>query len=333
LATLYAHVHQEPPKPRWIQPELTQKIEQALLIMLSKFPGERYECCVHFLMALTEPPIPETDDELAVLYERLLKKVADHDWHEALEIGSRIQMSGSIYLDVVEQTDYIREVLSLPFGDTWVNPKTGKEMLRVSAGPFLFGENKERRVLPDFWIDKTPVTNEEYAHFVLATGHESPYHWKVKKKSPAELADHPVVNVSQQDAIAYSKWAEGNLPSEEQWEKAARGVDGREYPWGDLWEENLCNTEEIGIGNTTQVGSFSPRGDSPTGCIDMSGNVWEWVYTRKNGYLIFKGGSFHSNKERARASIYGGYPFFYAFDRGFRMVIGATLPASNILKL
>jgi formylglycine-generating enzyme required for sulfatase activity len=91
-----------------------------------------------------------------------------------------------------------------------------------------------------------------------------------------------VVNVSWNDAQEYCKWLSGKanktyrLPTEAEWEKAARGPDGRVYPWGDEFDSKKCNMSESGIGDTSPVGQFSPQGDSPYGCVDMAGNVWEW---------------------------------------------------------
>jgi len=100
-------------------------------------------------------------------------------------------------------------------------------MVRVPAGKFLYGEDKKEVELPEFWIDEAPVTNAEYARFVAETGHKPPEHWK-GKTPPKQIADHPVVNVSWDDAIAYAKWAGGRLPTDEEWEKVARGTDGRD---------------------------------------------------------------------------------------------------------
>ncbi len=95
--------------------------------------------------------------------------------------------------------------------------------------------------------------------------------------------DHPVVNVTWHDAVAYCKWLAGvtgkayRLPSEAEWEKAARGTDGRIYPWGDEWHRMRCNASGGKRGGTTRVGNYSPLGDSPYGCADMVGNVCEWT--------------------------------------------------------
>ena len=172
-----------------------------------------------------------------------------------------------------------------------------ENMVKVPAGKFLYGDKKQERDLPEFWIDKTPVTNTEYARFVVAAGHEPPQHWKGKTPSQ-KIADHPVVYVTWRDAVAYAKWAGKRLPTEEEWEKAARGTDGREYPWGD-WKEGRCNSREAGIGTTTSVGRYSPGGDSPYSCVDMAGNVWEWAaseWEEGSARRVLRGGSFYSDR-------------------------------------
>jgi formylglycine-generating enzyme required for sulfatase activity len=131
-------------------------------------------------------------------------------------------------------------------------------------------------------IGRYPVTNLEYKAFVEAKGPPPPRHWE-GGQFPDEMADHPVVYVSWEDATAYCAWlseVSGNpyrLPTEAEWEKAARGTDGRIYPWGDEWDAKRCNTQEDGPGGTTPVGQYSTAGDSPVGCADMAGNVWEWT--------------------------------------------------------
>ncbi len=160
--------------------------------------------------------------------------------------------------------------------DCRVWEKDGKEMVRVPAGEFFYGDDKQKVSLPEFWIDKTPVTNAEFARFVQATNHEPPSHWQ-GKTPPQNLVDHPVVKVSRQDAAAYAAWAGKRLPTEQEWEKAARGTDGRTWPWGNRWVDGQCNTSEAGVGDTTAVGRYSLAGDSPYGVADMAGNVFEWT--------------------------------------------------------
>ncbi|MCB9154453.1 MAG: SUMF1/EgtB/PvdO family nonheme iron enzyme [Caldilineae bacterium] len=183
------------------------------------------------------------------------------------------------------------------------------EMVAAPSGPFLMGTSPEqvqalvqrydwaRQAQKDGWFEREqpqhevtlgafeigryPVLNVEYAEFVRAASAGAPSHWP-GGSLPEELADHPVVNVSLQDALAYVQWlAERTgkpyrLPSEAEWEKAARGDDGRLWPWGNDWDAALANCKPAGPGRTSARGQYSPGGDSPCGAADMAGNVWEW---------------------------------------------------------
>ena len=235
--------------------------------------------------------------------------------------------------------------------DSFVHPITGKVMVRVPAGEFLYGEDNKRMVLDEFWIDKTPVTNSEYKRFLdanlnysvpravwgvvgLTFGH-APYQWDKKGRMyPEGKADHPVVLVSWHDAQAYAAWAKAELPSEEQWEKAARGLDGRIYPWGDEWIENCCNTKESGIGGTTPVGYYSPKGDSPFGCVDMSGNVWEWtssLWEPGTDRRVLRGGSWYFYAYGVRvANRLSNVPDYRLNLDGFRLVVANSLTLNDL---
>ena len=170
------------------------------------------------------------------------------------------------------------------------------EMCLVPAGVFYMGseeidryaernEKPRHRVhLDAFYLARYAVTWAQYTAFDQATGRGAPFHgvapanWDATRPAPpAGKEDHPVVHVSWHDAVAYCEWAGLRLPTEAEWEKAARGTDGRIFPWGSTWEEGRCNWSQGGEGDTTPVGAFSPAGDSPYGCADMAGNVWEWT--------------------------------------------------------
>lgn len=166
-------------------------------------------------------------------------------------------------------------------------------MVRVPAGPFKFGTRGQEVTLGEFWIDLTPVTNKQFSAFVQATGRRNPNHWGPDGYADEE-ADHPVVFVTFADAEAYAKWAGKLLPTPAQLEKAARGADGRKYPWGDGVGLRTGNTREAGIGRPTPVEAY-PRGRSPFGCFDLDGNVLHWTrgpYDEEKGTLTLKGCSF-----------------------------------------
>jgi len=151
--------------------------------------------------------------------------------------------------------------------------KVEKAMVKIPAGEFFYGEDQEKIETDEYYIDLTPVTNVEYKNFVDATGHDQPSHWR-KGTYPEGKADHPVVEVNWFSATAYAEWAGKRLPTNEEWEKAARGTDGRTWPWGNEWSIENAN---VFSGDTTPIGHYSPQGDSPYGCQDMAGNVWEWI--------------------------------------------------------
>ncbi len=219
-------------------------------------------------------------------------------------------------------------LLFLPIGyqPSAISSTIQQDMVLVPAGEFIMGtaegsvgladEHPERRVyLSGFLIDRFEVTNRAYASFVEATGHRPPANSKPSvtlwdKNAPLPgIEEHPVVNVSWNDAAAYCRWAGKRLPTEAEWEKAARGTDGRRYPWGNDWDIAKANSASYWAGRTIDfqsgaewdafwlkgdgarlskekgikgevltlpVGSF-PEGASPYGVLDMAGNAAEWV--------------------------------------------------------
>lgn len=169
--------------------------------------------------------------------------------------------------------------------------KDGSAMVMIPAGEFLMGSEggypNERPVhqvfVKAFALAQHSVTNDQYERFVRETGHRAPYlddpraesdNWNQEKRTyPPGRAHHPVVLVSWRDAQEYCEWAGGRLPTEAEWEKAARGgLRGKLYPWGDDIDPSLANYDNRD--GTTPVGSYPPNG---YGLYDMAGNVWEWV--------------------------------------------------------
>ncbi len=225
--------------------------------------------------------------------------------------------------------------------------KDGKEMVYIPEGEFLYGENKEKIILPAYWIDKTPVTNGEFSHFVQAIGYITNAektgvgcanirgkwedikgaNWRYpggpELGSIENKLDNPVVQVNWEDAVAYAKWAGKRLPTEQEWEKAARGRDGWKYPWGDQGPTpDLCNFNKH-EGRTTMVGKYSPQGDSPYGCVDMSGNVWEWTASSGGSAgRVLRGGGWSHPAENVRLVLRSIHDSNECYDTdGFRCVV------------
>jgi formylglycine-generating enzyme required for sulfatase activity len=191
-----------------------------------------------------------------------------------------------------------------------------KVMVHIPAAEFDFGQAHHRVLVPEFWIDRTLVTNAEYKRFIDANPDYEvpyslektarPYNWDRKKRTyPTGKANYPVTLVSWQDAVAYARWAGKRLPTEEEWELAARGTDGREYPWGNQPPSpERCNFFSRG---PTPVATYSPEGDSPYGCADMCGNVWEWTVSKMTGPgRVLRGGGWNSLPQQISATI----PFY-----------------------
>ena len=158
-----------------------------------------------------------------------------------------------------------------------VHEKDGSLLLLIPAGEFEAGgpgddegKGSFKVTLPAYHLGVHPITNAQYAKFVKESGYAH------AGSSASGKADEPVVEVSWDDAEAYCKWAGLRLPSELEWEKGARGIDGREYPWGPTWQEALCwNGKNKGSGKTAGVWQYD-RGASPWGGYQMAGNIWEW---------------------------------------------------------
>jgi formylglycine-generating enzyme required for sulfatase activity len=232
----------------------------------------------------------------------------------------------------------------------------GQPMIWVPRGSFLMGSDAVtawgadiRRLqyqveLPGYWISRYPVTVSVFRAFAEKRGYGSRYEGALRGRD-----DHPVTYVDWHDAMAYCRWLTlqsgmpVTLPSEAEWEKAARGTKGRRWPWGDQWDAERCNSAESGIGDTTPVGKYSPQGDSPYGCADMAGNVWEWTRSiykdypydatdgredlDAEGHRVLRGGAFDDGSMVARcARRYEDRPDSWGRNYGFRIVVSPGFP-------
>lgn len=191
---------------------------------------------------------------------------------------------------ILQPTETLMPTSAYKVGDTEISPKDGMILLYVPAGKFLMGstdtdalaESNEKPqhtvTLDAYWIDQTDVTNAMYTKCVSAGKCRPPRN--TRNYGNSNYANHPVVYVSWIDALAYCSWAERRLPTEAEWEEAARGTDGRIYPWGnnELSADflNAFSLSDSDVSDTTEVGKY-PNGKSVYGAYDMAGNVWQWV--------------------------------------------------------
>lgn len=227
-------------------------------------------------------------------------------------------------------------------------------LVEVPSGVFLMGsadadtqatENEKPQhtlELPTYWIGTTEVTNAQFRPFVEGDGYSNQAYWtevgwawrqENKRTQPRYWDDprwngdtQPVVGVTWFEAVAYVRWLsaqtgmEFRLPTEAEWEKAARGTDGRIWPWGNVWAEGRANTSEAGLNTSTPVGQY-PAGASPYGALDMAGNAREWCatewgkpypyavedewaadYLERNAGRVLRGGSWYSSQTFARGA-------------------------------
>lgn len=237
----------------------------------------------------------------------------------------------------------------------WHNHRDNSEMVLIPAGEFIYGINKAvldsfltalstpllpvfesqlpSRVinLPSFYIDKFEITNSQYRRFVDATGHREP---RFADNPLYNAPNQPVVGIGWNDAIAYAEWAGKRLPSEEEWEKAARGTDGRIFPWGNTPSAERYNGRQSGKMAPVVVGSY-PGGTGPYGVMDMAGNVYEMTTgIWGDGAKAMRGGSF------LNAGAYATTTFRWASEGekngaeylGFRCVADTTIVVENAAK-
>jgi len=235
------------------------------------------------------------------------------------------------------------------------------EFVRVDGGPYVAGCSKEMAdriidglalsdpddakrwlvssefrdgTLPEYWISRVPVTNEQFKCFVDTTGHPASAAWPGGTFAPAD-ARKPVVGVGLADARSFCAWAKVRLPTADEWEKAARGSDGRAYPWGNEFDAARCNCDEGGAEEIVNVDEY-PAGDSPYGLRQMAGNVWEWVEST-DGKPQIRGGSVQSSCRVYGASFtpMGAASDLQDTDLGFRVILaeppnpGATVRRSR----
>jgi toxoflavin biosynthesis protein ToxD len=267
-------------------------------------------------------------------YKKDVKSEADEDQNRDLPVKIPVMIqipAGSFWMGTSEQ-----QVKYLLEKEDWASEWFNSDLFTVE-------QPQHQVTLPSYEIAQFPVTNSEYYSFIYNAGYRVPKHWFGFRYMDG-LDDHPVTNVSRTDAEAYCQWLSKStgvtyrLPSEAEWEKAARGMEQRIYPWGDNFDPWRCNTIESGKKQTTRVGSYSPGGDSPFDVADMVGNVWEWTrsimqpYPYKNddgresapgpgSKIVIRGGAWYYSRAMARCSSREGLLVDYISPAiGFRLV-------------
>lgn len=320
-----------------------RRVSELIRAIMSADPKTEPEPHHHLMLAaecLFDVGAARVEGDLQSEIRKRLKQEAD----APLKKGDRAGV-----LRKVSAMNALTRIESGQFGAVsrfWTQPWGRPEWVTIPAGEFWMGDgNSAHRVfVPEYQIARVPVTNAQYALYVADAKVKPPADWR-GGQPPAGKESHPVVNVSWHDALAYCRWLGTKigravrLPTEAEWEKAARGdKDKRAYPWGDDWEELRCNSEELGLGDTSPVDLFLTSA-SLYGVLDMVGNVWERCQSRhadypydaddgreiidqSNVFRVLRGGSFYNYRGEARCADRVG---FYSDDRnrgvGVRVVV------------
>ncbi|MBW1741737.1 MAG: SUMF1/EgtB/PvdO family nonheme iron enzyme [Deltaproteobacteria bacterium] len=313
---------------------------EELLTHLSKIRYNTGEMS-RFLAELISGGIREYPEEDCRYWHELLLADDMDDWVRtyALEIRDKIAAEHKEAASFLEDL-YAAEKVAVDEDATEVLVPEGAFIM----GSYHYSEERPVRLvreLKEFFIDRYPVTNAQFCAFLNDKGNqqEGGVEWialaggfggegcRIKEDGgrfviESGFEDHPVINVSWYGARAYAQWSGKRLPTEEEWEKAARGRLGRTYPWGNEFDKDRCNTGESGICRTTPVKDYGV-GRSPCGCYNMAGNVWEWTdswyYDKDRDYRVLCGSSWGFYREAARCAVRNrDTPGFGNFDIGFR---------------
>jgi formylglycine-generating enzyme required for sulfatase activity/predicted Ser/Thr protein kinase len=357
---LVAHLTQPVPSARDSNPNLPEQVDAALARALAKDPADRFLSAREMAMALQAAVAPALRRGATELLSPASMLVGE-------PVASPVDDPEADTLAASEVVVEPVEMERQPFEP---------EMIPIPGGPFIMGSDtagdeyatfneqpQHEVMLPTYYIARCPITVGQYRVFVESGGYHEYHYWtkagwqwrvddRIARRSPRFWGealwtgddDLPVVGISWFEAYAYCQWLAEvtgrlyRLPTEEEWEKAARGTDRRIYPWGsEPPTPQICNTFGC-LSSTSPVGRYSPAGDSPYGLCDASGNVWEWCQTKwyqtydQEGdnspegkeRRIMRGGSWFSDGHLARVTHRGsGDPGDQSFDFGFRVALSA----------
>jgi formylglycine-generating enzyme required for sulfatase activity/GTPase SAR1 family protein len=269
------------------------------------------------------------------------------EYFVARKISREIPENKALEIKITDETALFVSELIDPSVYERIEPPQGvkvpEDMVYIPPGQFIMGKEDIIRITSvkeGFFIDNYSVTNAQFCAFLNERGNqkEDGKEWidlegsyisercRIRKDGDRFTAEpgfkeHPVIYVTWYGARAYAEWAGKRLPAEKEWEKAARGIDGRIYPWGNEFDKDKCNTEESKIGHTTPVKDYK-EGRSPYGCLDMAGNVFEWTdswYDEKKKCKVLRGGSWEDNQSLACCALrYYFHPEHWHLHSGFR---------------
>lgn len=280
----------------------------------------------------TEDQFLKTNPEMFAGVEKNVVAVNEHRSNRWLRTAAMILIPVAFFAGGIATGVRTSEYWQISTPEQTVVPPVSSEpprpiapqgMAFVSGGDFLMGSDDGDTIskpphfvsIQPFFMDVTEVTNRQYAEFVSATGQVSPPSWKEGVYPEAE-AEFPVTGITWYEAAEYAAWKGKRLPTEAEWEFAARGADGREYPWGDEWDPTLANAG----GESKGLRPVGHGGTSPFGMYDMSGNAWEWTSSDARSYpagkefpwsrlrlKIIRGGNWQSKASSATTFFRGFY--------------------------
>ena len=244
---------QRPPR----SPHLPLEVDEVLAVAAALNPEDRFQSAQEMRDALVAARTAVTDQHARFDVYQLTAEPALPE--EMVELDSSV-------VDVEGEVTEPRG--QAPAADL-------DDMIRVGARTLRSAYDGETVEVAGFLIDRAPVTNAQYAEFLRATGATPPAHW-IGGQPPAQREDHPVVGINLDEARAYASWRGRRLPTNAEWESAARGPDGTAFPWGDTWDAERCRCPGDGVDGTAPVDEH-PLGATVEGCLDLVGNVWEWT--------------------------------------------------------
>jgi formylglycine-generating enzyme required for sulfatase activity len=303
-------------------------------------------------LAQADPALAPRNERKRAKVQRWARAIVERGWLAPLD-----RAIAGMALSALGDDRNFDELIPIPAGEYWIGDDEDRD-----------SKPKHRVKLPAYKIARYLVTNAQYERFTVATGRA----WGSPEVTKPERCNHPARWVSWHDALAYCPWQTEEwrklgkigrqdvvmLPSEAEWEAAARGREGRNYPWADEWQADCANTYESGIGDTSAVGMF-PCGASTAGCLDMAGNLWEWTRSlwgkdvmkpdHKYPYnpndkrredlqasddtlRVLRGGSWLNDQDFARCAYrYWNFPGLRDSNFGFRVVVRlAPVPSSAL---